>query len=147
MVLILSYRGTRNKDIHQIVIFQSDLTVNLVLNLYNLLIFGKMYSKVFDLSHPTVFFHCYERVLISFLRVQAFFWVTSQIIGAVLRCFEVKALVSAVRHHFWESLVGLSFIFMFLFQPLWILCLFISLTRVAWRGRKAYYIDSQKLTS
>ena len=56
MVLILSYRGTRNKDIHQIVIFQSDLTVNLVLNLYNLLIFEKMYSKVFDLSHPTVFF-------------------------------------------------------------------------------------------
>ena len=56
MVLILSYRGIRNKDIHQIVIFQSDLTVNLVLNLYNLLIFEKMYSKVFDLSHPTVFF-------------------------------------------------------------------------------------------
>lgn len=44
MVLILSYRGIRNKDIHQIVIFQSDLTVNLVLNLYNLLIFEKMYS-------------------------------------------------------------------------------------------------------
>ena len=74
-----------------------------------------MYSKVFDLSHLTVFFHCYKRVLISFLRVQAFFCVTSQIIGVVLRCFEVKALVSAVRHHFWESLVSLFFTFMFWF--------------------------------